>query len=90
MELTLDLSQFTHEQRVELLALVESFAIPRYIPSADEQYPPAKIDKEGRAWSCHTNGDKLSFPCVFPLCNDEGSGKPCTVVTPNTICSCHE
>lgn len=36
MELTLDLSAFTHEQRISLLALIESFATPRYIPSADE------------------------------------------------------
>lgn len=36
MELTLDLSAFTPKQRYELLALVESFATPRYIPSADE------------------------------------------------------
>jgi hypothetical protein len=36
MELTLDLSTFTSEQRYALLALIESFATPRYIPSADE------------------------------------------------------
>lgn len=36
MELTLDLSQFTLAQRQELLALIESFATPRYIPTADE------------------------------------------------------
>lgn len=36
MELTLDLSAFTSEQRYALLALIESFATPRYIPSADE------------------------------------------------------
>lgn len=36
MELTLDLSAFTSAQRYELLALIESFATPRFIPSADE------------------------------------------------------
>lgn len=36
MELTLDLSVLTSDQRAELFALVESFTQPRYTPSADE------------------------------------------------------
>ena len=34
--LTLDLSELTPTQREELFALIESFAKPRFIPSADE------------------------------------------------------
>ena len=46
MELTLDLSALKPSQRQALLALVESFVTPRYIPSADENAEHASVEMD--------------------------------------------
>lgn len=68
MELTLDLSAFTFEQRYELLALIESFAAPRYIPSADEKAEhsaPAEIIPISNMWCAAHQNYHPHFPHVY-------------------------